>query len=209
MACYYLKIKVFVNLTITMALTSQIQGQICHRIGSLQPIEDAHHKFLQIYFMGNMEEQLDRRQGINTATKRAILQDLQQMLHEHHALVRLFKTALERMPSDDYKVVIRADKRPAGTHERTFNAPTIDEVAILIVGENLETRDIVLTRRNTGQLQRIYETHRSYDALQYPLMFWQGDDGYHFNIKMINPLNGKINIIQVARVICMNMRKMQ
>ncbi|XP_041449946.1 uncharacterized protein LOC121404477 [Drosophila obscura] len=171
--------------------TFKIQGQICHRIGSLQPIEDAQHKFLQIYFMGNMEEQLDRRQGINTATKRAILQDLQQMLQEHHALVRLFKTALERMPSDDYKVVIRADKRPAGTHERTFNAPTIDEVAILIVGENLETHDIVLTRRNTGQLQRIYETHRSYDALQYPPMFWQGDDGYNFNIKMINPLNGE------------------
>ncbi|XP_050340249.1 uncharacterized protein LOC126766536 [Bactrocera neohumeralis] len=139
-----------------------------------------------------MEKQLDRRQEINTATKRAILQDLQQMLHEHHALVRLFKTALERMPSDDFKVVIRADKRPAGTHERKFNTPTIDEVAILIVGENLETRDIVLTRGNTGQLQKVlYETHRSYDALQYPLMFWQGDDGYHFNIKMINPLNGE------------------
>lgn len=89
--------------------------------------------------MGNIEEQLDRRQEINTATKRAILQDLQQMLHEHHALVRLFKSALERMPNDDYKVVIRADKRPSGTHERTFNATTIDEVAILIVGENLES----------------------------------------------------------------------
>lgn len=141
--------------------------------------------------MGNMEEQLDRRQEISAVMKRAILQDLQQLLHEHHALVRLFKSALERMPNDDYKVVIRADKRPSGTHERTFNAPTIDEVAILIVGENLETRDIVLTRRDTGQLQRISETHRSYDALQYPLMFFQGEDGYHFNVKMKNPLNGK------------------
>lgn len=61
------------------------------------------------------------------------------------------------MPNDDYKVVIRADKRPAGTHKRRFNPPTIDEIAILIVGENLETRDIVLTRRNTGQLQQIYK----------------------------------------------------
>ncbi|XP_037959155.1 uncharacterized protein LOC119688554 [Teleopsis dalmanni] len=85
--------------------------------------------------MGNMMEQLERRQEINTAMKIAILQDLQQLLHEHHALVRLFKTALERMPHDNYKVVIRADKRP--------------------------------------------------------LMFWQEDDGYHFNIKMINPLNGE------------------
>lgn len=74
--------------------------------------------------MSNMEEQLDRRQEINATMKRVILQDLQQLrvLHEHHALVRLFKNALERMPSDDYKVVIRADKRPSGTHERTFNS---------------------------------------------------------------------------------------
>lgn len=141
--------------------------------------------------MGNMEEQVDRRQEINAAMKRTILQDLQQLLHEHNALVRLFKSALERMPNDNYKVVIRADKRPSGAHERTFNAPTIDEVAILIVGENLEARDIVLTRRDTGQLQHISETHRSYDTLQYPLMFWQGEDGYYFNIKMINPLNGE------------------
>ena len=65
--------------------------------------------------------------------KKEIIQDLQQILHEHHALIRLFKTALDRMPSDDYKVVIRADKRPAGTHERQFNAPTIDEVAIIVL----------------------------------------------------------------------------
>lgn len=141
--------------------------------------------------MGNMEEQLDRRLEINAGMKRAILQDLQCLLHEHHALVRLFKSALERMPSDDYKVVIKADKRPSGTHEGTFNAPTVDELAILIVGEQLEKRDIVLTRRDTGQLQQISETHRSYDTLQYPLMFWQGEDGYYFNIKMKNPLNGE------------------
>ncbi|XP_068619989.1 RYamide receptor [Battus philenor] len=34
--------------------THRIQCQICHRFGSLQPIKDAHRKFLQIYFMSNM-----------------------------------------------------------------------------------------------------------------------------------------------------------
>lgn len=28
------------------------------------------------------------------------------------------------------------------------------------------------------------ETHRSYDALQYPIFFWQGEDGYHFSIEV-------------------------
>ncbi|XP_026475685.1 uncharacterized protein LOC113380824 [Ctenocephalides felis] len=45
--------------------TFKIQGQIHHRIGSLLPFEDTQNKFLQIYFMGNMEEQLDRRLEIN------------------------------------------------------------------------------------------------------------------------------------------------
>ena len=31
------------------------------------------------------------------------------------------------------------------------------------------------------------ETHRSYDALQYPLIFWDGEDGYHFEIKQADP----------------------
>ncbi|GFY19501.1 helitron_like_N domain-containing protein [Trichonephila clavipes] len=86
------------------------------------------------------------------------------------------------MPADDYTVVIRAD--PVGQHERQFNAPTIDEVAIVIVGEEFESRDIILHRRS-GDIQRVSETHRSYDGLQYRF------DGYHFNIKMINPQTGE------------------
>lgn len=46
---------------------------------------------------------------------------------------QLFQTALERMPSDDHRIVIRADKTPVGEHARRFNAPTMDEVAIVIV----------------------------------------------------------------------------
>ncbi|KAF8792564.1 hypothetical protein HNY73_004144 [Argiope bruennichi] len=69
----------------------EIKGQIHHQIGSLLHLEDAQHKFLQIYFIDNMEEQLDRREEINPAMKRAILRDLQQLLHGHNALVRLFK----------------------------------------------------------------------------------------------------------------------
>ncbi|XP_050340211.1 uncharacterized protein LOC126766479 [Bactrocera neohumeralis] len=90
------------------------------------------------------------------------------------------------MPSDGHKIIIKADKTPIGEHTRRFNAPTIDEVAIVVVGEHFQSRDIVLYRRNEN-LQRISELHRCYDALQYPILFWRGDDGYHINIPMINP----------------------
>lgn len=69
----------------------------------------------------------------------------------------------------------------------------MDDVAIVIVGEQFERRDIVLHLRN-DRLTRVSETHRSYDALQYPILFWQGEDGYDLDIRMINPSDGK-NII--------------
>jgi hypothetical protein len=47
----------------------------------------------------------------------------------------LFKTAIDMMPCDTHKIVLHADKTPAGEHVRRFNAPTIDEVAIVIVGD--------------------------------------------------------------------------
>ncbi|VEN40881.1 unnamed protein product, partial [Callosobruchus maculatus] len=40
-------------------------------------------------------------------------------------------------------ITIRADKTPVGQHTRRFNAPTIDEVAIVVVGDSSENRDIV------------------------------------------------------------------
>lgn len=169
--------------------TFKIQGQIYHLVGALLPPPDADHQFLQIYFMGNSDAEVNQRCAHNPITKRAIVRELQTFLHQNNELIKLFKIALDRMPSDSHNIVIRADKTPAGEHARRFNSPTIDEVAVVIVGENLQSRDIVLHRRN-NELKRVSETHRTYDALQYPLIFWQGEDGYHFNIKMVNQLTG-------------------
>ena len=47
----------------------------------------------------------------------------------------------------------------------------------------------ILEKKN-NQLQRVAETHRSYDALQYPLIFWEGEDGYHFLIMQTDPTTG-------------------
>lgn len=122
-----------------------------------------------------------------TEPQKEIGESLQNFSHEHNELIKLFKTAIEQMPSDNHKIVIRADKTPVGQHARRFNAPTIDEVVIVIVGEQFESCDTVLHRRN-DRLQRVAETHRSYNALQYPILFWEGEDGYHFNIKIPNKL---------------------
>ncbi|XP_050065557.1 uncharacterized protein LOC126554540 [Aphis gossypii] len=105
--------------------TFKIQGQIYHRAGSLLPVSDSDNKFLQIYFMGNSPQEIDLRCAHNNLVKRSIVEQLQTLFHQHNQLIILFKTALDLMPSDNHKIVIRADKTPAGQHTRRFNAPIL------------------------------------------------------------------------------------
>lgn len=58
-----------------------------------------------------------------------------------------------------------------------------------MVGDRTDAREIVIGRRNNN-LQFIADTHRSCDALQYPLMFWKGQDGYYINIKQRDHVSG-------------------
>ncbi|XP_054715564.1 uncharacterized protein LOC129225044 [Uloborus diversus] len=77
--------------------------------------------------------------------------------------------------------MIHADRMPANAHKGRFNAPSANEVALMIVGQQFQQRDIILESRNAKQ-QRISELHRAYDALQYPLMFCYGEDGYSVDV---------------------------
>ena len=159
--------------------TLRIQGQVYHRAGSLMPPGGQEAKFLQIYFVGDEIEQA-RLRGINQPrVKQDNVLQLQKMLHEHNIYVKTFKSALERISTstDNYFIQIHASKTPQGEHQRRYNAPVSDDVGIVIVGEHFKTREIILHTRSDA-VQRISETHRSYDALQYPLLFCRGEDGY-------------------------------
>lgn len=169
--------------------TFKVQGQVYHKLGSLLPLPNKEHQFLQIYFMGDEQKEANQRCNNIPGTRPEIVLELQKMLHQQNVYVQMFKTALQRMPSNELKVHIRADKTPAGEHPRRFNEPVTNEVAIVIVGNEFDRRDILLEKRS-AEIQRVSETHRSYDALQYPLIFWEGEDGYNFLIKQINPRTG-------------------
>jgi len=168
--------------------TFTVQGKVYHQIGSLLPADNSQPKFLQVYFMGDDNAEIDRRVEFMQDVDRTIVQKIQHVLHEHNILVREFKTAREKIIRDNthLKVVIHPDRVPRGQHERQFNAPTTNEIAAVIVSnEQTTSRDIVVQARD-GRLSRICDTHRFYDALEYPVIFWKGQEGYNFNIPMIN-----------------------
>ena len=47
-----------------------------------------------------------------------------------------------------------------------------------------------MLQKRSNEYVTVQETHKSYDALYYPLMFWMCEDGYHFEIYEINPVTG-------------------
>ena len=97
-----------------------------------------------------------------------------------------------QLRSDNCQIVIKADKVPSGEHAGRFNSPTVYEVAVVMVGDPADNIDIKITRRDST-VSIISDLYRSYDALQYPLIFWQGQDEYHINFKQCDPITGKID----------------
>ncbi|XP_026475940.1 uncharacterized protein LOC113381189 [Ctenocephalides felis] len=137
--------------------TSKIQGQIYHLHGSMVPTPNEQHQFLQIYLISSMVDQLIVWCNMQEELKRRVIEQLQSFFHANNAVVNMFKTALERMPSDTHKFVIRADCTPRGKHVRRFNAPTVNDVAAIIVGDPTKSRDIVVQRRS-NIMHRVNET---------------------------------------------------
>lgn len=180
--------------------TYKVQGQVYHRIGSLLPESSENASFLQIYFVGDEEKETSLRCKKIPTVKSGLISQLQTMLHEYNPYIKDFKTTIENVQeSEDFKVVINTDRKPSEAHSGRFNRPTVSEVALVIVGQEFEKRDIIIKGRGTG-LQRISEIHRSYDSLQYPLIFVSGSDGYFINIPQRDP-NTKVALKKTVSAI--------
>ena len=112
-----------------------------------------------------------------------IVSSLSQMLDEHNTHAKSFRMIRDRLAHSEVhnvrlKLIANREK-----DARTYNVPTISEVATLIAGDFYmnSKRNIILETQN-GQLQRIHELHSSYLGLQYPLLFPYGEDRYRADI---------------------------
>ncbi|HIG60317.1 MAG TPA: hypothetical protein EYQ22_05460 [Gammaproteobacteria bacterium] len=171
----------------------RIQGQLHHRLGSLLPNENEQPKFCQIYVIDS-EQQLDARLRYFENMRRPIANTIQTILHASNKYVKSFKTALELYnahPEPECRAVISAEHRPAGAHQGRYNVPSNSEIAVLMPSEMPNSnRDIVLHKRNDS-LQRVKETNKAYDPLQYPLFFPYGTDGWDISMKLKHAVTGE------------------
>ena len=110
----------------------------------------------------------------------SLVQDLKDMIDEHNVLAQSFSRVRDYLDQDQTSNISLRLFRNRSRDARTYNTPTVDEVAALIVGDfdaSDNGRDVIV-KKNDGQLQRIHETHTSFIPLQYPILFPFGEDGY-------------------------------
>ncbi|XP_057779966.1 uncharacterized protein LOC130998566 [Salvia miltiorrhiza] len=151
----------------------RLNGQNYHLIGSLIPSDGMAPKFAQLH--GDNGRQLHSE----------IVQDLQKMMDEQNVLAKSFRMAREKINEGNLGDVRLRLIGKRGKDGRMYNLPSVSEVAALVVGdldESIGDRDIVIEFKS-GQLKRITELHPSYLALQYPLIFPYGEDGYREDIE--------------------------
>ena len=164
-----------------------VQGQIHHYIGSIVPDPEDQAKFVQLYFL-DPQDSVRLRMGIlnNQGIQRQIVETLETELRACNPYIKSLSIAKEQIKNiPNARIVIDPEKRPSDQHERRFNQQSANEVAVIFPSNTdsiPKSRHIVLRERG-GPLQVIAESHRSYDALQYVLMFPFGDDGWHRELK--------------------------
>nr|XP_028964644.1 uncharacterized protein LOC114827138 [Malus domestica] len=109
-----------------------------------------------------------------------VVDGLIKMLDECNEVIKLFRLAKDMIDEGSTSHLRLRLYGAQGNHDAQYNLPVSDEIGGLIVGDIGEfhtERDIIVKHRTNG-LQRITKLHPKYMALQYPLLFPYGEDGY-------------------------------
>ncbi|XP_021974709.1 uncharacterized protein LOC110869798 [Helianthus annuus] len=169
----------------------RISGQNFHSLGSLKPANGKQAKFSQLYIYDTENEVYNRQSVLGQQVTSheqeldvEIIEYLKDFLDSHNELVksyRMVRNHFQQNPGAILKLRLIYNRDKDG---RTYNLPSSTEVAALIVDDldaSVDRRDIVVETQS-GMLKRISELHPSYLALQYPIFFPFGDDGYRIDI---------------------------
>ena len=176
--------------------TLTVHGRLHHEMGALIPEETKKPRYCAVYIHDtNYETQANIIHEFHGRLQIDLLKELLIMLHEVNPYIKTFTCMHELCMKSDivetYNLVIHANKKPEKEHTRRYNAPDASEVAAIIVGsedELIGRTDVVLRYRaklnenGFEKLSRIAISHRSYDALAYPILFPDGKDGWVLNL---------------------------
>ncbi|XP_057444727.1 uncharacterized protein LOC130736971 [Lotus japonicus] len=136
-----------------------ISGQNYHRIGSLLPSEGDNPKFAQLYIYDTRNEIHNRMKHFSDYDGKCNLEpglvvDLLKMVDEHNVLAKSFRSVRDHVEEFDSNEVALRLFRNRVNDSNTYNLPSVDEVAALIVGDFDSSdcgRDVIL--RSTSGIE--------------------------------------------------------
>ncbi|KAK9684271.1 hypothetical protein RND81_10G198000 [Saponaria officinalis] len=167
----------------------RLGGQNHHNIGLFLLPDGKQPRFLQVYFYDSELEVAQRISSLGSSGRHEldpeIVEGISNMLYEHNALAKVCQMARERLDPSSLQPVRLWLIGTRSKDGRQYNLPTTDELAALIVGggeSDHRNRDIIIYDRSGG-VRKISELHPCFMAMQYPLMFPYGEDGYRSDIK--------------------------
>nr|CAD1836025.1 unnamed protein product [Ananas comosus var. bracteatus] len=135
---------------------------------------------------------------------RVIVEKLMEMFDSGNQIVKAFRMVRDRFRSGDFHPIrLRLVGMRSGDTVQ-YNPPSSGEIAGLIVGDlgcADRQRDIIVEHKTDG-LKRISDLHPSFMAMQYPILFPYGEDGFHIRIKY----NETSRIRELSRQ-CVTMRE--
>ncbi|GKA00636.1 replication protein A 70 kDa DNA-binding subunit C-like protein [Tanacetum coccineum] len=151
--------------------TFRISGQSYHRMGSLIPNEGTQPKFAQLYFFDTQNEVRNRQAAFidkdtSDNVDQQIVRGLIQMLYHYSPITKASCMARDwcnTHNSVNFHLRLHSERKSS----RQYNAPTMSEVAAVIIndfGEGLPTRDVIVNNKDSGP-RRVSELHQSYMAL--------------------------------------------
>jgi len=179
-----------------------VQGGFYHLIGGMEPAEGQLPRFLQAYVHDVINESLNRQMQ-NPNLSSAHLMTLRTILGRVNLYVNVFVRAADHLvanPIEEVHICITIGRTLGNGDIHRYNAPTANEVAMIISGEPGEVgnRDVIIQRRYGGGLQQMNDLAPSYDPLQYPLLFLAGEDGWSENLRLQNNQDGARTRVSMA-----------
>ncbi|HEV7738464.1 MAG TPA: helitron helicase-like domain-containing protein, partial [Chlamydiales bacterium] len=168
----------------------KIHGKLYHNHGSLLPDGDNPPVYAQLYIHDPTEALQHRHERNNIVDDRSLMQDLQDMMHQHNPFVQMYREAAERLRAQpqeiQHQITARITYR-AHTDARRYNVPVLDEIAAILPDVPSDPNrpgrywDIIV-QLHSGQFKRIHLTSSAFMPLHYVLFFPRGELGWHPDI---------------------------
>ncbi|KAK4397189.1 hypothetical protein Sango_1555500 [Sesamum angolense] len=163
--------------------TVRVQGLVYHFLNDLIPKEGKGTN-LQLYFH-DVENEVNNRLAVSDKLKEELVLMIMKLLEVNP--YSLFFHSLREIPElHDCRIVLRPNLR---LDQRIYNIPIVDQVVAIWTDSDeydmSQSRDIRVYPKS-GRSQKIEYYYGCYDPLQYPLLFPQGEPGWHVGIKRKN-----------------------